>query len=27
MALDVPNLEVAIATIHRLPQVQFWKVG
>ncbi|WP_164920684.1 orotidine-5'-phosphate decarboxylase [Thermosynechococcus vestitus] len=27
VALDVPNLEVAIATIHRLPQVQFWKVG
>jgi orotidine-5'-phosphate decarboxylase len=25
--LDVPNLEEAIALIHQLPQVNFWKVG
>lgn len=25
--LDVPNLEMAIALIHQLPEVNFWKVG
>jgi orotidine-5'-phosphate decarboxylase len=27
VSLDVPNLEMAIATINQLPQVNFWKVG
>jgi len=27
VALDVPTLEDAVATVRRLPQVQFWKVG
>ncbi|XFA73292.1 orotidine-5'-phosphate decarboxylase [Thermosynechococcaceae cyanobacterium Okahandja] len=27
VALDVPTLEDAVATVRQLPQVQFWKVG